>query len=250
MLDASKVLAACWRRGRALSPAGLPDCALASNEHGRYCVPRSSWHRPVSRAIAQARVWEPDTLELARGVDPGGDIVHAGTFFGDFLPALARSRGDGATVWAFEPSAENYRCARITTLLNGLDNVVLRHAALGAERGSALLQTSNDAGLPAGGGSHIVEDPVRIGGSPGHERVDLLAIDDVLGDERAVALVQLDVEGHEQPALAGAMRTIQRCRPLIVLESMPDSAWIAEHLTPLGYRVSGAVDANTVLRCH
>ena len=58
--------------------------------------------------ILDARVWEPDTLDLARGVDPAGDVVHAGTFFGDFIPALARSRAPGALVWAFEPNRESY----------------------------------------------------------------------------------------------------------------------------------------------
>ena len=66
--------------------------------------------------------------------------------------------------------------------------------------------------------------------------------------ERAVAVIQLDVEGHEQEALAGATRTIARCRPLIVLETPPPESWIAQHLAPLGYSVTGTVDANTVLR--
>jgi FkbM family methyltransferase len=222
---------------------------LASNEHGAYYVPRASRHRPVARAVAQARVWEPDTLDLLRGSDPAGDVVHAGTFFGDFLPALARSRRDGAVVWAFEPNLENYRCARVTTMLNDLDSVVLTHAALGAQQGTALLATSNQAGLAAGGGSHIVADPSGADASSGQERVDVLSIDEVIARDRRVATIQLDVEGHEQPALAGAIDTIRRWRPVIVLESLPEEAWIAEHLAPLGYRLSDTVDANSVLRC-
>jgi len=204
----------------------------------------------------QARVWEPDTLDLLRSVDPDGDVVHAGTFFGDFLPALAHSRRNGATVWAFEPNLENFLCAAITTKLNDLDNVVLKHAALSAEHGTALLATSSHAGLPAGGGSHVVGDHTSVGDGhtsvserPCHEQVEMLAIDDVLAGDRPVAIIQLDVEGHEQPALAGAMATIQRWRPVIVLESLPEDGWLAEHLTPLGYDQGDSVDANDVLRC-
>ena len=227
-------------------PSELPDGVLASNEHGHYCVPRASLHRPVSRTIIDAQVWESATLDLMRYADPEGDVVHAGTFFGDFVPALARSREADAKVWAFEPNRENYQCASITVLLNGLENVVLRHAGLDAASGTALLATSDRDGLPLGGGSHLVSPSAqRVASS---EEVPLMSVDDAVPSDRRVGVIQLDVEGHEQAALAGAMQTIARCRPLIVLETVPAESWIEEQLAPLGYRVVDAVDENTVLR--
>jgi FkbM family methyltransferase len=228
-------------------PAGAPDCVVAKNQHGSYCVPRSSLHRPAARAVVSAGVWESETLNLLRSTGRDGDIVHAGTFFGDFIPALARSRERDARVWAFEPNRESYECARLTVILNGLENVTLSHAGLGAESATALLATRNAKGLPLGGGSHLIADPARAPGI-GSEQVDLVAVDDVVSSVRPVAIIQLDVEGHEQEALSGAMRTIIRWRPLIVLETVPAKSWIAQHLAPLGYRVHGNVDANTVLR--
>jgi FkbM family methyltransferase len=228
-------------------PAGAPDCLLAENRYGSYCVPRSSLHRPVSRTIMRSRVWESETLDLLRGADPQGDIVHAGTFFGDFIPALSRSRETDARVWAFEPNRENYECARVTIMLNGLENVVLNHAGLGVKRAAALLATSDRQGLPLGGGSHLLANSARAARA-GSEEVELLAIDDAVSHDRRVAVIQLDVEGHEQQALAGAKLTIARCRPLIVLETLPPESWIAEHLAPLGYRATDEVDANTVMR--
>ncbi len=248
-VDSSRMLLACWRRGRALSPAAMPDGVLASNEHGVYCVPRASTRRPLSRAILAGEVWERDTLELLRSADPAGDVVHAGTFFGDFLPALARSREDGALVWAFEPCRESFRCAQMTTTLNDLPDVVLRHAALGDSGGAALLASGTRAEPAFGGASHLVEDPAELENCSSHEEVDLLAIDEVIASDRHVAVIQLDVDGHEQLALEGAMLTVARCRPLIVLESAPPRDWVAEHLAPLGYRMSDPVDANVVLRC-
>jgi len=230
-------------------PTGVLDCRVATNEYGAYCVPRSSRRRPAAETILQARVYEPGTIELARSVDPGSDVVHAGTFFGDFLPALARSRNNGAIVWAFEPNSENYRCARITVMLNDLQNVELTHAALGANGGTALLATSNRAGEPSGGGSRIIKDPSAFDQRRSHEEVSLVTIDEVVGSDRRVGIIQLDVEGQEQAALAGAMRTIERCRPVIVLEDLPEGSWLAEHLAPLGYQVSGLVDGNKVVRC-
>jgi FkbM family methyltransferase len=243
------LLASMLTRDHAALPAGVLDCTVARNEHGVYCVPRSSRNKHEAQRILQSRVWEPETIDLLRGVDPNGDIVHAGTFFGDFLPALARSRRNGALVWGFEPNRESFRCAQITTLLNDLPNVVLTHAALAAEGGaSALLATSDRVGVAAGGGSRVLGDPSRASGVE-TEAVDLVSIDEVIGSDRSVASIQLDVEGHEQQALTGAMLTIRRCRPLILVERVPSEDWLDANLAPLGYERDGTVAVNTVLRC-
>jgi len=179
--------------------------------------------------------------------------VHAGTFFGDFLPALAHSRSGDAVVWGFEPNAESYRCAEVTVLLNGLANVVLTRAALAAaDGGTAQLATANRFGRPMAGGSRVLKKapPATAGAGPtATELVDLVSIDETVGGERPVAVIQLDVEGHEQEALTGALQTIRRCRPMIVLEQMPEPGWFEQHLAPLGYRRAGKVAVNNVLRC-
>ncbi len=83
----------------------------------------------------------------------------------------------------------------------------------------------------------------------GNEEIELCSVDDVLDAERRVALIHLDVEGHEQSALSGALGTIARSRPTIVVETLPDAGWLAEHLEPLGYTLQGTVNINHVLRC-
>lgn len=216
------------RRAKAvLRPAPLPpaslDCVLARNEFGAYCVPRSSRHRAAAKAVLRGRVWEADTLKLVRSVP--GDVVHAGTFFGDFLPALASSR-DGM-VWAFEPNRESLRCARITAELNDLANVTLTHAALGDAPGEASLAVSDRRGRPFGGGSRLISDAPD---GRGHEIVPVVTIDEAVPADRHVGVLQLDVEGHERQALLGAMRTIERCRPLLIVETLPPRDWMEEHL--------------------
>lgn len=230
-------------RERPVLPAGVLDCRIGVNEHGAYAIPRSSEHRPAAQATLRGEVWERETVELVRSCDPSGDIVHAGAFYGDFLPALARSRADGALVYAFEPNAENHRCAQITVLLNGLANVRLANAALHSGSGLGTLAIRSSDGLALGGGSHLVEEPQDVDS----EQVPLIAVDDVVPDDRRVAVVQLDVEGHEEQALSGALRTIRRCRPLLVLESPPPPTWFEAHLGELGYTLTRTVCGNAVL---
>ena len=221
----------------------VPDHDVASNRHGAYAVPRASRHRPASRVILASRVWEPGTIDLLSELKRDADLIHAGAFFGDFIPALARSRTGPAVVWAFEPSRDNYRCAELTVRLNGLTNVRLFRAALGEAAGTATLETSDSSGTPLGGASRIVE----AGSGKHHETVEQVAIDDVVDSNREVAAIHLDVEGQERQALLGAMRTIERCRPLLVLEYLPAPSWIVENLMPLGYAQTKRVDDNFIL---
>ena len=97
-------------------------------------MPLSSFHRPAAQKILSGDVWEAETIEFMSVNAPEGDIVHAGSYFGDFIPALSRSRKSGAKVWVFEPNPENFRCAKITIYINELENVQLIKACLGAEK--------------------------------------------------------------------------------------------------------------------
>lgn len=222
------------------------QCCIAYNEHGGYCVPLASAWRPVAQVILSGQVWERDTLEFMMRCDPDGDIVHAGTYFGDLVPGLARSRRDGAQVWAFEPNPENFRCARLTVELNALENVTLVNAGLGSERATPALRVRNDSGQALGGASHFVRNEAQS--SPSEcIRVDVVPVDEVVPPDRKVAILQLDVEGYQDPAIRGAMRTIERCKPVVILENQSPGKqdWILDYLASLGYRSTRQLHDNT-----
>lgn len=217
---------------------GLLNAVVAYNEHGGYCVPLAASHRIAAQQVLHGEVYEAETIRLIASECGRGDVVHAGTFFGDFLPAIARAAS--GMVWAFEPNPESRRCAAATVLLNDLENVRLIHAALGQRSGWAQLSTADERGLPRGGSSCVAEG--------GDTRVPMKTIDEVVPADRRVSVLQLDVEGFERQALEGALLTIERCRPLLVLETMPDAEWVERRLAPLGYRAAEPVPPNSVLR--
>lgn len=228
------------------------NCCVAYNKYGAYCVPVSSLHRPAAQAVLSGRIWEPRTLEFMTSYCKDGDIVHAGTFFGDFLPALVAGLAEGAKVWAFEPNPESYRCAAITIQLNGLTGVELINAGLGEHPGSQTLVTHDFSGVPLGGASQVVPGPSDDWEARGSHTVpvQIVTIDDAVPQHRPVSIIQLDVEGFEKRALTGALRTIRRHRPILVTESLPKGKWISEHLSPLGYRITETMAENTILRCN
>jgi len=224
-------------------------CIVSYNKYGGYCVPQFSLHRPAAQKILSNDVYEPKTIEFIMSNCDNGDVVHAGTYFGDFLPALSKGAAPGSKIWAFEPNPENYRCARITLELNDIENVVLTNAGLGAKQQYLLVQTSDENGRSLGGASRIIAKASK--GIAESETVQIVTIDDMVGPARNVSIIQLDVEGHEKEALTGALKTIRRCFPIIILEVLANSTLLgsdlfSDNILNLGYRKINDIHDNSV----
>ncbi len=221
------------------------QCSISYNEHGGYCVPLSSIHRPATQNILSGKVWEPDTIEFMAKHCGTGDLIHAGTYFGDFIPVLSRACALNSKVWAFEPNPESYRCALITIALNNLNNVEITNAGLGSQEGSKSMLIADETGKALGGASTIIEADIKV--KKPIVMVKILKIDDVIPTDRKISIIQLDVEGFEQPALAGAIATIKRCKPILILETLPNEDWLSTNILQLGYKVMGKISDNTIL---
>ena len=223
------------------------QCSIAYNKFGGYCIPLSSHYRPAAQKILSGNVNEEETIEYIVNNCSEGDIIHAGTYFGDFLPALSAACADSSRVWAFEPNPENYRCALITQQINEINNVELANMGLGSNEGLLPMMVSDENGRALGGASRFIETAHNTNVQQ-LTQVKIVRIDDIVPSDRRVTIIQLDVERFEQPALAGAMSTIKRNRPILILEHLPDRVWLAENILELGYIVVGKVCRNTILR--
>ena len=219
---------------------------IAYNKYGGYFTPLSSQHRIAVQKILKGDIYEPETIKFIIKNGGHGDIVHAGTFFGDFLPGISGSLSDESKVWAFEPNPENFRCARITCLINKLENVELFNSGLGGEKSTANMLVELESGYKLGGASKILKETEK-----GETiEVEINSIDDVIPKERSVSIIQLDVEGYEKEALIGGLKTIKRCKPILILEDnnkIIETNWFAENILSLGYEVNQKIHANTLL---
>lgn len=220
------------RSPKLLSGPGALPAVLAYNKHGGYCVPRSSIHRAACQTVLRGKVWEHDTVDYICAHADSGDIIHAGTYFGDFLPALSRAAGDHL-IWAFEPAPENFRCAQVTVQINDLKNVRLHNAALGSSEAAIPFQMVDENGRPLGGWSRV--------SSSAKTTVPQLMLDRVIPRERKVGVVHLDVEFFEGEALKGARDLLQKDRPIVILENVPDGFADA-----YGYTFDRQLDANSI----
>lgn len=210
------------------------NCMVAYNKFGGYCTPISSRNSPAVRTVLNGKVHNPETIDFIRKNCGDGDIVHAGTFFGNYLPAFANGMSDSAKIWTFEPHPINYRCAFLTMQINNIHNTVLFNAGLGARKTNTKMEVSNDPGEVLDVEEHVILKDENL--SEERRKVDILPLDSVLPRKRKISVLHLDVGGYELQVLQGGLNTLKRWKPLLVLENVPRQKWMHDNLISNGYK--------------
>lgn len=191
-------------------------------------VPAYALHRPACQQILSGSYYEPQTHELVQALlgVRNGDLIHAGTFFGDMLPSFSKSCS--GTVYAFEPVLENYVLAKLSIEANDLDNVVIINSGLGSKLSTTRIDTGEQADKHHGGASQIAATG---------QRTSLMTIDTL--ELKNVSVLQLDVEGFELEALRGAVRTLRASVPTVLIED--NNSNCAPFLQSISYSHVGSV---------
>jgi FkbM family methyltransferase len=158
-------------------------------------------------------VFEPQMVELFRSVvgnsrsvlDIGANIGCTAILFGDLAER----------VHAFEPSASTYAFLQQNVALNGKGNVRLHNYGLGAE---SAMSTITFAPNNRSGG--FVSNQTRANADHLTEQISIRTVDDVADelDLAGLGFIKIDVEGFEGQVLRGASATLNRFRPVVVLE--------------------------------
>ncbi len=171
--------------------------------------------RFVYRSLkARYRDQKTEVAATLAALKPGDTAVDAGANKGAYLYWLRKAVGESGSVFGFEPqpSLAGYLKSIVSEM--GWRNVHVHDCALSDSVGTATLHVPGETNSP---GASLEE--VTTQGSEGHThecRVDTL--DRVLQNATRVALLKVDVEGHELQVFRGAKETIARHRPIIIFE--------------------------------
>jgi FkbM family methyltransferase len=162
--------------------------------------------------------FEPNEFALLdRTLRPGMVFVDVGANDGYYTLFAARRIGAAGRVIAVEPSTRERINLKRNIARNGLVNVTVIPAALGAACGTADLQLAQ--GVHSGHNTlgRFANDGVK---AESVERVTMRTLDEVadeIGLDR-IDFMKIDVEGAEAAVILGARRVIEATRPLILLE--------------------------------
>lgn len=162
--------------------------------------------------------FEPNEFAFVdRMLKPGMVFVDVGANDGYYTLFAARRVGPAGKVIAIEPSSRERAHLQRNLGRNGLENVQVVAAALGAEAGFVDLHLAH--GVHAGHntlGDFAHDDVVRASS----ERVPLETLDAVVARQglSRVDMVKIDVEGGEAGVIAGAREVLSTMRPVLLME--------------------------------
>jgi FkbM family methyltransferase len=132
-------------------------------------------------------------------------------------------------VFAFEPMPETFELLAANAFHFPYRNVTLFNlAASDSSRVVGMAIPSLDTGLDNFYRAHVAS------GTGGDRLVYACALD-VFPLERPIALIKVDAEGHELPALLGMRKRLETDTPTLIVEA--NSQEVVSFLEPLGYAV-------------
>ncbi len=192
------------------------------------------------QAVAKARDirsrswWEPELELCGRVLRAGDQAIDIGANFGLWSYHMSRAVGRAGKVYAFEPipfTARTFR--KVGRLLGFSRNVELFEAGCGERAGEVEFTVPvMDSGAISAGLVHMGRNDARPG-KERHARFDrtkvikakVVTIDETLAGIGPLQLLKCDIEGADLFAMRGAARTLERHKPVVVIEITP---WFLE----------------------
>lgn len=173
--------------------------------------------RPQYRAVGED--FEPSVFAaLNSSAHAGGVVLDIGANIGMYSLLMARWVGETGHVYAFEPAPEPLQALRDHVSLNNLsDRIEVIGQAVSNASGEATFYAHAANGEnslnPDYGKRVLVAEAVRV---------EVITIDDFCREnEIKPTLLKIDIEGFEFHALRGAVETLSKYRPTVIIEMHP-----------------------------
>jgi FkbM family methyltransferase len=203
---------------------------IKQNKYGYYFVPTSQAERPVSQIINDGNVFRPDVLNYLCDNVRNKDVIVVGTYFGSFLPAIARSTF--GRVHAFEACKLNYGCSAATLELNNIGNVELVNKAVWSVDGhTTVVYKEGDALL--GGAVYTTSELVAMENSRQVSCIKLDSLDLTTSGKQILLYITVNNEAVMR-ILHGANEFLIKYSPQIVISQFEPTA-TTEYLSTIGY---------------
>jgi FkbM family methyltransferase len=185
----------------------------------------------IGVSILRGGSWQPEIWDsMSPSLPVGGVFLDVGAHIGSFTMKAAVKVGKTGHVLAFEPNPETLQLLRDNVAASHADNVIVEPIACTDHEQMLTLY----AGPPSNTGmSSLASENVPLEGPPRLYTVRGRMIDDVIRELKLtrVDVIKIDVEGAEAYVLRGAVDTLKRFHPKVIVEVVA-SQLAAMHSTP------------------
>ncbi|MBR1734328.1 MAG: FkbM family methyltransferase [Alphaproteobacteria bacterium] len=173
----------------------------------------------IFRSIYVNGIYDPNSIVAINTLLPkDGIFIDVGASFGLFSLLATKSVGANGHIYAIEPSYRDYSRLVDNININNLGNSISSYRlAISNTSETVLLNiaTEERSALNTLGKEFSFKGIEKIS----QESVDAIALDDfvIANQIKHVDVIKLDIEGSELKALQGALKTIEKFHPAIML---------------------------------
>lgn len=160
-------------------------------------------------------------------------LIDVGANFGIYSLTASKTISNQGKIFAFEPFSENFKKLSVNVALNGLSQIHLEKMAVGNEDGTAIIyydQTERNLGMAT---LNPVDGAVN-------ETIPVVKLDTYVANHQIerIDFIKIDVEGSEYAAIMGMIGTLQKHKPILLVEIWDNTAKpnVENVLIELGYQ--------------
>jgi FkbM family methyltransferase len=177
----------------------------------------------VQRALYYFSYYEvQETKWIQEQVRQNWVCFDVGSNFGYYAMLISHFSNRQAHVYAFEPLQRNYDLLNQNKSLNHLENLKTFKLALSANGGTVEFLIPPPGNL---GHGRLANDYNKSTDDRGVELVQTATLDDFVRANQIsrVDFIKVDIEGAEMMFLTGARETLQKLRPILMIECNPSA---------------------------
>ncbi len=210
----------------------------------------------IARVILETGTWDQDTwLAMAQHLAPGATFVDIGAHDGYCSLKAAKIVGPSGRVIAVEPNPEMLTILRKNIEASQANDILVVPVACADKQGTLTLFAASQSNT--GSTSLSQANATQYGQGGKSYQVPVRTLDAILREAAVsrVDVVKIDVEGAEQLVLNGAIETLKRFRPTVLIElddlllapMGSSTSAITEFLSAQGYLCGGQFDTANFL---
>jgi FkbM family methyltransferase len=137
---------------------------------------------------------------ILKHIPTGGTVIDIGSYIGDHTIAYSKKVGENGSVYAFEPNYEAFECLKYN--LREHNNTICFNEGVGSDiKKASLTKIATNDGM-----NYLID---------GND-IQITTLD--THDFSRIDLIKIDCEGYELEVLKGAGKTIDKHKPVMVIE--------------------------------